>query len=41
MPQNLSDTDIKTAAKVCILGQTVVTNLFGEGVDPIEAIRYE
>jgi putative ABC transport system permease protein len=27
--------DDRAAAKVCIVGQTVVTNLFGEGVDPV------
>ncbi len=33
--------EIATAAKVCLLGQTVVTNLFGEGVDPVgKSIRY-
>ena len=30
-----TDTDIKAAAKVCILGQTVVDNLFPDGSDPI------
>lgn len=36
-----TDTDVKTAAKVCILGQTVVTNLFGEGVDPVgKVVRF-
>ena len=30
-----TDTDIKTSAKVCILGQTVVDNLFPNGGDPI------
>lgn len=30
-----TDQDIKTAAKVCILGQTVVDNLFPDGSDPI------
>ncbi|MCD8385750.1 MAG: ABC transporter permease [Bacteroidales bacterium] len=30
-----TDEDIKTAAKVCILGQTVVDNLFTNGEDPI------
>lgn len=30
-----TDTDIKTSAKVCILGQTVVDNLFPDGSDPI------
>ena len=33
--------EIATAAKVCLLGQTVVTNLFGEGADPVgKSIRY-
>ena len=27
--------DDRSAAKVCIVGQTVATNLFGEGVDPV------
>ncbi len=30
-----TDTDIKTAAKVCVLGQTVVDNLFPDGTDPV------
>ena len=30
-----SDADIKAAAKVCILGQTVVDNLFPDGSDPV------
>ena len=30
-----TDSDIKTAAKVCVLGQTVVDYLFPEGSDPI------
>ena len=37
-----TDADIKTSAKVCVLGQTVVDNLFGEGVDPIgKVIRFK
>ncbi len=37
-----TDADIKTSAKVCILGQTVVDNLFGEGADPIgKVIRFK
>jgi putative ABC transport system permease protein len=36
-----TDTDIKTSAKVCILGQTVVDNLFPDGGDPIgKVIRF-
>ena len=30
-----TDTDVRGATKVCILGQTVVKNLFGENADPI------
>ena len=30
-----TDSDIKTAAKVCVLGQTVVDYLFPDGSDPI------
>lgn len=30
-----SDHDIKSAAKVCILGKTVVENLFPDGTDPV------
>ena len=36
-----SDTEIKTSAKVCILGQTVVDNLFPDGSDPIgKVVRF-
>ncbi len=36
-----SDGDIKTSAKVCILGQTVVDNLFPDGSDPIgKVVRF-
>ncbi len=36
-----SEREIATAAKVCLIGQTVVTNLFGEGSDPVgKSIRY-
>ena len=30
-----TEREIKQAAKVCLIGQTVVTNLFGENADPI------
>lgn len=30
-----TDQDIKTAAKVCVLGKTVVDNLFPDGSDPV------
>jgi putative ABC transport system permease protein len=34
--------EIKSAAKVCLVGQTVIDNLFGEDVDPIgQTIRFE
>jgi putative ABC transport system permease protein len=35
--RNFTDQDIRSATKVCILGQTVVDNLFG-GIDPIGQI---
>lgn len=36
-----TDADIKASAKVCILGQTVVDNLFPDGNDPIgKVIRF-
>lgn len=36
-----TEREITTAAKVCLLGQTVVKELFGEGVDPVgKSIRY-
>ncbi len=37
-----TETDIKSSAKVCVLGQTVVDNLFGDGADPIgKVIRFK
>ena len=36
-----SDTDIKTSAKVCVLGQTVVDYLFPDGKDPVgKVVRF-
>jgi len=35
--RNFTDQDIRSATKVCILGQTVVDNLFG-GIDPVGQI---
>lgn len=36
-----SENDVKAAAKVCVLGQTVVSNLFPNGEDPIgKVIRF-
>ena len=40
--RTFTETEIKTMAKVCIVGQTVVENLFGKGVDPIgQNIRFK
>ncbi|MBD5280263.1 MAG: FtsX-like permease family protein [Bacteroides sp.] len=33
-----TEEDVKTAAKVCVLGQTLVDNLFPDGTDPIGKI---
>ena len=36
-----SEADVKTAAKVCVLGKTLVTNLFPDGTDPIgKVVRF-
>ena len=36
-----TDADIKASAKVCILGQTVVDNLFPDGSDPVgKVVRF-
>lgn len=36
-----SDADVKSAAKVCIIGKTVVDNLFPDGTDPVgRVIRF-
>jgi putative ABC transport system permease protein len=36
-----SDDDVKASAKVCLLGQTVVTNLFKNGANPVgQVIRF-
>ena len=36
-----SDNDVKTAAKVCLIGQTVLANIFSPGEDPIgKVIRF-
>ncbi len=32
---NFTDADARSGTKVCLLGKTVATNLFGEGVDPV------
>ena len=37
-----TDREISGAAKVCLLGQTVIKNLFGEGSDPVgQVIRFK
>ncbi len=30
-----TDSDMRAASKVCVVGQTVITNLFGEGANPL------
>src|ERR1019366_3124858 len=36
-----TDNDVKTAAKVCLMGQTVKTNIFSSGEDPVgKVIRF-
>lgn len=37
-----TDKEIKSLAKVCLVGQTVVENIFADGVDPIgQTVRFE
>lgn len=39
--RNFTDQEIKTYAKVCLIGQTVVENLFPNGEDPIgQSVRF-
>ena len=39
--EGFTEADIKSSAKVCILGQTVVDNLFPDGADPIgKVVRF-
>jgi putative ABC transport system permease protein len=33
--ENFTETDVKTASKVCLIGKTTAATLFGEGVDPV------
>ncbi len=40
--RNMTDSEAKGSAKVCLIGQTTATELFGEGVDPVgETIRFK
>jgi putative ABC transport system permease protein len=32
---NFSEADVRNASKVCLIGKTTATTLFGEGVDPV------
>ncbi len=36
--ENFSDTDVRGAAKVCLIGSTTAKTLFGENVDPVGQI---
>jgi putative ABC transport system permease protein len=37
-----TEKEISSAAKVCLIGQTVITNLFGQGADPVgQVIRFK
>jgi len=33
--ENFSETDVRTASKVCLIGKTTAETLFGEGIDPV------
>ena len=35
---NFTDADVRNASKVCLIGKTTATSLFGEGVDPVGQI---
>ena len=32
---NFTETDVRNAAKVCLMGKTTAASLFGEGIDPV------
>ncbi|MEA5109013.1 Macrolide export ATP-binding/permease protein MacB [bioreactor metagenome] len=39
--RNFTEQEVHSSAKVCLIGQTVVNNLFGEDVDPVgQSIRF-
>ncbi len=33
--ENFTETDVRNAAKVCLMGKTTAASLFGEGIDPV------
>src|SRR6266404_5686865 len=33
--ENFTETDVRNASKVCLLGKTTAASLFGEGIDPV------
>src|SRR5512140_240995 len=33
--ENFSETDVRNAAEVCLIGKTTAATLFGEGIDPV------
>jgi putative ABC transport system permease protein len=33
--ENFTDTDVRNAGKVCLMGKTTAASLFGEGIDPV------
>lgn len=40
--RNFTEQEVAAAAKVCLMGQTVADNLFGEGADPVgQMIRFK
>lgn len=40
--RNITDSEAKSSAKVCLVGRTVADQLFGEGVDPTgETVRFK
>ncbi len=40
--RNFTDREVKTMSKVCLIGKTVITNIFGENVNPVgQTIRFK